>query len=109
MQASVSLTLKVSDNDFYVVDLSIPTTIPSFDEPFDFKVDHRGKDEAKGKPIFIVAVGMQEGESAYYVGVEPPSNLLEMAGVGDYIGDLKVLAEDGKYHYDPDSNKFTAQ
>lgn len=54
-----------------------------------------------------MAIADEASKPAYYIAVEPPSSLLDDAGVGKYIGDVKVLAQDDSHTYDAKDNKFT--
>ena len=109
MQASVLLSLKVSKEEVYDINLDIPTSAPTADKPFLFevnqtKLDSQGKrieDEGSKDTVLKVAVG---GESQAYIAVAPPQSLLETAKVSDYVDNLQVVVENGKY--DQKNNKF---
>lgn len=98
MQVSLRLGFTAGGDD-YSVDLAIPTGDISVETPFFFIANRTKAGEKNGipQPVLHVAVGSKD---AYFVGVEPPSSILEMAELQDIVTELKVMVQNGEYNYD---------
>lgn len=103
MQASVLVNFKIPEtSEFYEVNLDLPTSKPTGETPFKFKVV-QSVSEIKDT-VLDVAIG---GEKQVYVAVAPPKSLLDAAKVGDVIQHLNVIVADGKYN--SETGKFETE
>lgn len=103
MQASVLVNFKIPDtSEEYEVNLELPTSKPTGDSPFKFKVVQKVSENKD--TVLDVAIG---GEKQVYVAVAPPKSLLDAAKVGEVIQNLNVVVSDGNYN--SDTGKFVIE
>ncbi len=100
MNASIKVTLCIND-DTYNINLDIPSTTPTPTAPYKFIVASEPPQGETAKSMLEVAVG---DATHYFVGIEPPKNILEIAKIQDTVKSLQVVVAEGEY--DPESHTF---
>lgn len=88
MKASIIVQLSLGD-EVYNINLSLPSSSPTAEAPFEFGVSNVQKDK-----LLQVAVG--EG-SQFYVAVKPPASLIDAAS-SHTVTDLKVEVSEGDFN-----------
>lgn len=88
MKASIIVQLTLGE-EVYNIDLSLPSSSPTADKPFQFGVSNVQKDK-----LLQVAIG--EGKQ-FYVAVKPPASLLDAAS-SSTVTDLKVEVSEGDFN-----------
>lgn len=88
MKASIIVQLTLGE-EVYNIDLSLPSSSPTADQPFQFGVTNVQKDK-----LLQVAIG--EGKQ-FYVAVKPPASLLDAAS-SSTVTDLKVEVSEGNFN-----------
>ncbi|MDR3301037.1 MAG: hypothetical protein LBT01_00710 [Spirochaetaceae bacterium] len=94
MQISVLLTFEANSTE-YTANLSIPTSEINESNPFIFSVSQKTKgtdSEIDEQTVLYVNVA---GKDKYYVGIEPPKSILDLAGIGNVVKELGVVVSEG--------------
>lgn len=98
MEISIKVGIKVSENEKYDMSLNIPTTDLTPTSPFKFAVaQYAGKLEDNPKMDNVLQVAFADKDHVCVL-VKPPQNLLETAGIGDYVENLQATVMEGTYN-----------
>lgn len=96
MEIALNVSIKINDESTYDMGLNIPTGDLSPENPFVFKV--QDKYLSNGKEVEASVLQLAFADSNHiYLEVAPPKDLLETAGLNDYIEELNAVIKEGEY------------
>ena len=99
MNASIRVELEINAKT-YNISLGIPSSAPTWEAPYKFLITDGAA--ADSQSLLEVAIG---DEQHYFVGVEPPKEVFELAKIENVVKQLQVVVAEG--HYDQSTHAFT--
>ena len=103
MEISIQVGVKVDENNKYDMNVEIPAGALSVENPFVFAVSQK-KEGDKSDNVMQIAFS---DSNHIFLEVKPPESILQLAGVDQYVDNLKAIVKEGTY--DEENKKFIGE